>query len=187
MSRAPWPLSALDHLLTAQLAVAWAGETGKPTRLGWWRTELVFADGGLDLFAQLTPRTAEWAVLQAVREAARRQDATLRARHHDPDRLITLFRHGFELDERLDERLATLKATAPHEALPALAHVTAHPWSRATFLQWIQGHGATATTAAPAGRRIEGPPPADLVLRTDRLVAALDPLSDHYPLPHYER
>lgn len=188
MSRAPWPPSALNHLLTAQLAVAWAGEGGDSPRLGWWRTDLVSEDGGLDLFRRLLPRTAEWAVLQAVREAARRHDATLRSRHHNADRLITLYRHGFELDERLDERFQALKAEGPpDQALPALARLLARPWSRPAFAEWIEAHGASSTQVAPVGRRLEGPPPEDLVSRTDRLVAALDPLGEHYPLPHFER
>jgi hypothetical protein len=46
----------LDELLALQLTVAWAGEAaGEPTRLGWWKTDLVDAQGGGDLFARLTP------------------------------------------------------------------------------------------------------------------------------------
>ena len=37
------PLSSatIDAILTAQLAVAWAGEGGEEPRLKWWRTDLV--------------------------------------------------------------------------------------------------------------------------------------------------
>ena len=74
----PPTAAELDALLTAQIAVAWAGEGGDEPRLGWWRTDLVDEYGGEDLFARLLPHTARWAVLQAVREAARRTDARLR-------------------------------------------------------------------------------------------------------------
>ena len=85
--------SEVDALLSAQIIVAWAGEghVGDERRLGWWRSDLVSEFGGLDLFQRLLPTTAPWAVLQAVREAARRVDARelglhqipLRAHHQD--------------------------------------------------------------------------------------------------------
>ena len=37
----PIPNSTLDQILTAQLIVAWAGESGEEPRLKWWRTDLV--------------------------------------------------------------------------------------------------------------------------------------------------
>jgi hypothetical protein len=50
--------------LSLQLAVAWAGEAaGEPTRLGWWKSDLVDPEGGGDLFARLALRTAPWAGL----------------------------------------------------------------------------------------------------------------------------
>ena len=64
------PTSEIDMILTAQLAVAWAGEKGEQRRLGWWQTDLVSEFGGKDLFQQMMPHTWEWAVLQAAREAA---------------------------------------------------------------------------------------------------------------------
>ena len=70
----PAPQTAeVDLLLTAQIAVAWAGEgqVGEEPRLGWWRSDLTSEFGGRDLFERLLPRTHRWAVLQAVREAAR--------------------------------------------------------------------------------------------------------------------
>ena len=42
--------SEIDLILTAQLAVAWAGEKGEDRRLGWWQTDLVSESGGNDLF-----------------------------------------------------------------------------------------------------------------------------------------
>src|SRR5262245_30337709 len=103
--RAPVPVSEIDHALTAQLVVAWAGEGGEEKRLGWWRSDLVSEFGGRDLFRRLLPSTWPWAVLQGAREAARRRDAELRRQDHDPDRILSLFNLGFELNERIEERL----------------------------------------------------------------------------------
>ena len=112
----------VDAALTAQLVVAWAGEGGEESRLGWWRSDLVSEFGGEDLFRRLLPSTWAWAVLQAARETARRKDAELRRQDHDPDRILSLFSLGFELDERIDERLQDLKRgrRARSEALPGL-------------------------------------------------------------------
>ena len=77
-TKGPIPLSDIDGLLTVQIAVAWAGEGGEEPRLGWWKSDLASEFGGHDLFKRLLPHTWEWAVLQAVREAARRRDAELR-------------------------------------------------------------------------------------------------------------
>ena len=59
----------LDLALTAQIAVAWAGEGGEEPRLSWWQTDLVSEFGGEDLLRRLLPKTYPWAMLQAVREA----------------------------------------------------------------------------------------------------------------------
>src|SRR5688572_15258501 len=74
LSRVAIPTSEIDHALTAQLLVGWAGESGEEKRLGWWRSDLVSPFGGMDLFRRLLPSTWEWAVLQGAREAARRKD-----------------------------------------------------------------------------------------------------------------
>ena len=105
-----------------QLAIAWAGEAGEEPRLGWWRSDLTSEFGGEDLFQRLLPRTWRWATLQGAREAARRTDAEAREKDHDPDRILSLFRVGFEVDERLDERLQELKSSGkePLVALPDL-------------------------------------------------------------------
>jgi hypothetical protein len=71
----PASAATLDMILTAQLAVAWAGEAGDPPRLKWWRTDLASEFGGEDLFKRLLPHTWRWAVLEGAREAARRRDA----------------------------------------------------------------------------------------------------------------
>jgi len=181
--------AVLDAVLTAQLCVAWAGEAGDPPRLKWWRTDLASEFGGEDLFRQLLPHTWRWAVLEGAREAARRHDAELRARDADADRLVTLFRLGFELDERLDERLADHKRSgvAPLDALPGLRAVAGGEWSKTGFAEWAAGHGEAASSTVPVGRRLRGEPPVSPELLVNKLVAALSPLADAYPMPHYRR
>lgn len=175
-------------MLTLQLAVAWAGEAlTEPRRLGWWRTALADRYGGEDLFQRLTPRTWRWAVLEAARTAARRVDAEARAQAADADQLVSLFRLGFELDEQLDDRLADLKRTAagPAVALPALAPVL-EGWRHDGFAAWVESMGRPSTAASSIGRRIRGEPPDDPVAAARALVAALAPLADRYPAPHFK-
>ncbi len=59
-------------------------------------------------------------MLQAVRHAAKIHDASVRAKDHDPDRLLTLYSLGFEIDEKVDERLVQFKqnSKAIEEVLP---------------------------------------------------------------------
>lgn len=190
--RLPLPLSDLDLLLTVQITVAWAGEggtSGGVERLGWWRTNLVSEFGGEDLFQFLTPNTWQWASLQAVRQAACRRDAEMRAQVDDADRLISLYYLGFEIDERLEERLIDLKRSGvpPREALPGLAAILMPEWNRDSFIEWLASFGESEYTPAPVGRRLKGAPPTALDQTTRRLVAALAPLAESYPLPHFRR
>jgi hypothetical protein len=179
----------LDLVLMAQLTVAWAGEGGEEPRLKWWRSDLLSEFGGEDLFRRLLPHTWEWAVLQAAREAARRKDAELRAKDHDPDQIVSLFSLGFELDERVEERLQDLKRSglSPHEALPGLKEGLRASFDRGAFFEWVKSHGTPDTTSAPAGRRLKGAPPTALDSTVRQLVAALAPPSEAYPLPHFRR
>jgi len=183
------PLSIIDGLLTAQLAIAWAGEGGEEPRLGWWKTDLKSEFGGEDFFRRLLPHTWEWAVLQAMREAARRRDAQLREQDHDADRIISLYCLGFEIDERADERLMEFKRTGtlPMDALPGLKDVISDEWNSDHFAEWLEEHGSVDSTKVPAGRRLKGQQPASLELTISHLVAGMHPLSDSYPLPHYRR
>jgi len=183
------PKSALDQILSAQIIVAWAGEAGEDPRLSWWRTDLASEFGGQALFQQLMPATWPWASLQAAREAARKHDAATKAKDAESDRLLTLFSLGFELDEKLDERLQDLKRThrPPHEALPQLAELLAQPWSRQSFEAWVAGHGEAAFTVAPVGRRLKGAPPQSHEIIVKKLVGGLAPLTDAYALPHFRR
>ena len=182
----PLPTSTLDFILTLQLAVAWAGEADtEPPRLGWWRTGMVDPDGGEDLFRRLAPRTWRWAVLQAVREAARRSDADARARAADPDRLYSLFRFGFKVDEQLAERLAELKRTHddPQVAFPLLRELMT-TWDRDALTGFLAGLADAPHVATPTGRLIKGAMPVP-EQAAKKLAAALLPLADRYPAPHY--
>ncbi|MGW3614524.1 BREX-6 system BrxE protein [Micromonospora sp. NPDC005163] len=186
--RQPIPASEIDMALTSQLVVAWAGEAGEEGRLGWWRSDLVSEYGGEDLFRRLLPSTWRWAVLQGAREAARTMDAGVRHQDHDPDRLLSLFSLGFELDERIEERFQDLKRSSrlPEEALPGLA-IVSDGWDRNRFWDWVAGHGAPDGTTTPVGRRLKGSPPIALDQLVRKLIAGLAPESERYPLPHFRR
>jgi len=187
--KAPIPASDLDFALTVQIVIAWAGEAGEQRRLGWWRSDLMSEFGGEDLFKRLLPHSWGWGVMQGAREAARRRDAELRARDHDPDQIVSLFNLGFELDERLAERLQDLKSLHgdPSDALTGLKEGISGTWNRDTFLKWAGANGSVETKTVPAGRLIPGPVPASLQATMRQLVAALAAPSDEYPLPHFRR
>lgn len=179
--------ATLDTVLAFQLFVAWAGESRDSTkRLGWWNTDLVDATGGGDLMARLLPRTHEWASLEAVREAARRVDEQARRKAADPDAVRTIFFLGFDLDERLAERLTELKRVGarPGEALPLplpLSDFNADAFSEALR---VDGK-ASAFEVVPGGRQVRGAMPAQPEQLVRNLVAALLPLGDAYPAPFY--
>ena len=180
------PKSTLDAILTLQFAVAWAGEgETEPPRLGWWRTGMVDRDGGEALFRRLAPKTWRWAVLQAAREAAHRVDSDARGRASNPDRLYSLFRFGFAIDEQLDERLSELKRAHedPAVALPQLRELLT-AWDRDALSDYLAGQSEAAHAATPTGRLVKGAMPAP-ELAAKKLAAALLPLSDRYPAPHF--
>lgn len=181
----------IDRLLTAQLIIAWAGEQGDADerRLGWWRTDLISEFGGQDLFERLLPQTWQWAMFQAVREAARRHDERLRSQDHNPDRLLTLFNLGFEIDERTEERLQQLKRSGnpPEACLPDLKSMLDGQWSVQAFSDWVTRHGKEDFTVVPAGRRLKGRVPESLDDAVSRLIAAHAPVDNGYPLPHFRR
>lgn len=177
----------LDHILALQLSVAWAGEAlSEPARLGWWRTDLVDADGGGDLLGRLLPRTHRWAALEAVREAARRTDQAARKSLANPDAALTLFHLGFERDEQLGERLAHHKrqALAPEEVLGD-RFVVAETFDPAAFAGFIEGLSKTKFEVVPSGRQLKTKRPASDAELCDHFAAALAPISDTYPLPFF--
>lgn len=178
----------LDAILAIQLTVAWAGEgRTDPPRLGWWSTALCDELGGHDLFRRLTPRTHAWAVLEAARLAARKIDAALRAEAADADLLQSLFRLGFEVDEQLDDRLAAHKRreASPPEALPLPLDLDA-PFDKGAFASWLSSLAkVSAPEATSVGRRLRGTAPDQPLAAVRNLAAALVPLAEPYPAPHY--
>lgn len=186
MYAAPLDAATLDHILEAQLLVAWAGEGGDEPRLGWWQTELVSEYGGQDLFQRLTPHSWPWAVLQAAREAARQVDAARRAESHDADQLLTLFHLGFAVDEQVHERLALHKASrlSPGKVFATLADVTVDDWSRPRFERWLHEHSTADVQRSPLGRSVRVAAGVPVETLVDALVAALAPLAERYPMPH---
>jgi hypothetical protein len=171
--------STLDSILTLQLFVAWAGES---SRLGWWNTNLVDPDAGLDLLHRLAPRTAALAGWELVRAAAIATDAERRAPQAERDRMVTLFHLGVDLDEALADRLRELKMSGA--TLADLPSPDA-PFDRAAFAARLSALGAVDAEPRAAGRKIKGPPPVEPLVRAQHLAAALVPLADHYPLPYY--
>ncbi len=178
----------LDIVITAQIIVAWAGEGGEEQRLAWWRSSMVSKYGGIDLLKRLLPITWRWAVLQAARETARSKDAELRQQDHDPDRIYSLYRFGYEVDRAIEERLHDLKQAEPDPlvSLPELG-ITQEPFSAARFMEWVATQGTAKVTTSPVGRRLDGAPPDSLAQCARQLVAALAPAAERYPLPHYRK
>ena len=185
----PIVTSLLDEILSAQIVVAWAGESGEEKRLGWWPTDFCSEFGGEHLFRQMLPHSWAWATLQSVREAARRADAKLRSDVHDEDVVLSLFNLGFSLNERLEERLQSLKrlGQTPTVALPGLKGIIDVPWNLESFKDWASGHGKVTFETLPTGRRIRGSIPDSPELMVEKLVAGLLPLPNSYPMPHYRR
>jgi hypothetical protein len=180
--------NVLDQILALQLVVAWAGEAkSDPPRLGWWRTSLVDEFGGEDLFRRLTPRTWKWAVFEAARIAARSVDATARSHAADGDQLRSLFHFGFAVDEQLDDRLSELKRSTqdPVEALPELAR-TSDGWDATQFVTWLATLAPVVTAPSSVGRRLKAEPPEDLAAAARMLAAAMAPITERYPAPHFK-
>ncbi len=180
-------VSDLDSILAWQIAIAWAGERGEPSRLGWWNTDLVDTNSAGDLFNRLLPRTGPWAALASVREVARRVEADRRASLGDPDALTTLFALGFELSERLDDRLLDLKRQgASVTSLPF--PISLDHFSRADACAAFRQTIPPEFTVVAGGRQIKQPLPSSHFLAVQQLAAVLfatDPLPDKYPLAFF--
>jgi len=189
-TRMPAPVSnaVLDAVLSVQLLVSWAGESaGDSPRLGWWRTDLVDPLGGGDLLARLCPKTHAWSGLEAAREAARRVDEKARGALAAPDDLRTLFFFGFEVDERLAERLADLKRSGRPPADALRLSQPGATFSREALIAALAPPGSRGVRfeVVPGGRRVLGPQPEVPDQLARNLTAALVPLADRYPLPFY--
>jgi hypothetical protein len=180
------PTSSIDSMLAVQLTIAWAGESTAAGRLGWWETDLVDARGGGDLLRRLLPRTHLWAALQGAREAARRTEQKALATIADRDQLRTPFHLGFELDERLSERLAELKrgGASPANALPLPVRLD-QAFTPAELEAALGKPKQPAYEIAPGGRLMKSAMPAAPDVAVKNLAAALFPLPERYPLPFY--
>ncbi len=183
----PLSESVLDSILTWQFLVAWSGEgNGELQRLGWWRTDLTDGLGGGDFFQRLLPKTAKWAALEAVRQAAIQHDQKIRQRLSQPDLVNTLFFWGFAVDERLADRLAVHKRS---EALPGERLTLPLPldedFVRADFEDVLKAGQSVKYKIVPDGRELQGEMSVAYGLRSHHLAAALLPLVDSYPMPFY--
>lgn len=189
--------STLDAILALQMTIAWAGEgLCEPKRLDWWRTDVVDAAGGGDLFKRLLPKTHQWAALEAVRSAAIQTDRRERAKLAKPDGLRTLFFWGANVDEQLSDRLAEHKRNAvsqmPAEVLPlsiflqkGFASELGASFDRAAFAALLSSSDRIETKIVPGGRLLVTDGTEDLDIRAKKLAAALLPLADNYPMPMY--
>lgn len=179
--------SQLDAILALQLSVAWAGEEGgDPRRLGWWKSDLVDLAGGGDLFARLVPKTAPWASLSLVRAAARRVDDAARQPMGKRDRVWTLFRLGFVVDEQLDDRLAQHRRLGADPAHVLGPHFLVHePFSEARLVSLLESLGKPKVDVAPGARKLRTTTTSP-VEAAGLLAAALLPLAPAYPLPYLE-
>ena len=170
------------------MTVAWAGEgLCAPSRLDWWRTDLVDELGGGDLFQRLFPKTHQWASLEAVRKVAIQQDRLARLDMAKPDQVRTLFFWGFAIDERLAERLTFHKCSGkpPMEVLPFPVALY-ETFSKAEFEEAIRIPGQKiGFKVVPGGREITGEMPEGLDLCAQKLTNGLLPLTDSYPMPFY--
>lgn len=179
----------IDGILATQLVVAWAGEgRSEPKRFGWWETDLVDEAGGGDLLARLAPRTHRWGSLELIREAARRVDARARGKHGDPDKLRTIFFLGFELDEKIADRLSELKrqGKAPEEVLPLPFKLGAEFKQDEVAAELAKAGKVAFDKVPPVGRQLKGGIPSSAAEMVRKLAAALLPVADEYPLPFFK-
>jgi hypothetical protein len=104
----------------------------------------------------------------------------------DPDKMRTLFFLGFELDERLGDRLHALKVAGrpPVEALSLPLPLTAD-FSKEK-LSAALGGGDVPFTVVPGGRQLKGKRPDAPEAVVARLASALMPFADQYPLPYFK-
>lgn len=178
----------LDAILALQTTIVWAGEgLCEPKRLNWWRTDLVDVAGGGYLLQNLLPKTHQWASLEAVRQAAIRQDRQTRQNLAQPDHVRTLFFLGFVIDEQLADRLGQHKRTGqfPAEMLPLPLNLGSQ-FSTADFESAIRiPNQIVEFKVAPSGRELMGKMPDSLELCVRNLAAALLPLTEQYPMPFY--
>lgn len=99
----------------------------------------------------------------------------------------TIFFLGFTVDEALDERLRAIKLVGGAPAdMPALDLINGSPFERGNFERFCESLSAPLPVKrSPIGREITGPAPDSPLGLIERLVAALVPVPEAYPLPFY--
>jgi hypothetical protein len=178
------PPITIETILKLQLLVAWAGEAA---RLGWWKTNLIDRYGGLDLFRRLAPRTGDISAWEQLRLAATAVDLERRRQQADPDRLITLFHLGHDVDEAIADHIRHIKVSAGSMSalIPEDPDHPEEPWNGEGFVARLTPLGAADVETTPTGRRIRTEIPVGHDVRAKRLAAALLPLAPQYPLPYF--
>ncbi len=74
---------------------------------------------------------------------------------------------------------------SPTEALNGLEAAIVKPWKRAGFESWAVGYDSVEFVKEPAGRRVKGDVPDSVEQLICRLIAAMAPLADDYPMPYF--
>jgi hypothetical protein len=175
-------LDLLDLILDWQMAIAWAGEANcEPSRLGWWRTDLIDDLGGGDLLVRLLPRTKLYAGWESAREAAISTDRRARQKMANPDKLRTIFFWGFDLDEKLTDRLAVRKRRSEHLKLPIAWENGFNREEIAKQIGDCCGHSKYEIVAGGREVRSSGTDASSLL----SLVAAIVPFEQTYSMPFF--
>ena len=177
----------LDEILALQLTIAWAGEAAgePPRRLGWWKTDLVDKEAGGDLFARLAPKTAAWASLLLVRDAARIVDEGARAKLKQGDSVWSLFHFGFAVDEALRDRLSFHRRHRAEPSILGPRFAVGGEWSKAKLQASLLALGKPKVEAVPHGLKVAGKG-VSVSEAAVLLASALAPLPAAYSLPFIE-
>ncbi len=176
------PRKTIDQILAWQFALAWAGES---PRLKWWRTDLVDEDGGGNFMQRLLPRTHRWAALEAVRRAAFLADLKARNATGHPDGLRSLYFWGFEVDEKLGERIRELKLSQAEPEAALSLPIDLRPSARFDRAALESALQQPPYELRSTGRELPGPMPEDLAEACLRLAGAHLPFPQTYPAPFY--
>ncbi len=113
-------------------------------------------------------------------------DEKARGKMAHPDAMRTLFFLGFETDEQVGDRLASLKRAGrpPAEALPLALSFTADLSPEALAGALRQGAEASFEIV-PGGSQLKGRSPEAPEEIVRRLAGALVPFAEQYPLPFF--
>jgi hypothetical protein len=114
-------------------------------------------------------------------------DAAGRAKHGDGDKLRTIFFLGFDLNEKLGDRLAVHKRDrrVPEDVL-TFPFPLAGKFPQVAVAQFLATDGPAAfEKVPPIGRRLKGTIPKGPDRLVAVLAAALLPPTDQYPMPFH--